>query len=152
MGFRYRKSYKAGPFRLNVSKSGVGWSFGGKGYRYTKKANGGKRVTTSIPGTGMSWVKESSSKKRKSTQLKAQAKEQQRERNIYRNQKESIKNYPASIQKHFKILMITLIPLLIIFCIFPIVFVFPVIIYLGYLLWVLFITLKYRIIHRSEFK
>lgn len=35
MGMRYRKSIKAGPFRINLSKSGMGWSVGGKGYRYT---------------------------------------------------------------------------------------------------------------------
>lgn len=58
MGFRYRKSKNFGPFRINISKSGVGWSVGGKGFRYTKKANGGTRTTTSIPGSGMSWVKD----------------------------------------------------------------------------------------------
>lgn len=60
MVFRYRKSKNFGPFRINLSKSGVGWSVGGKGFRYTKKANGGNRTTTSIPGSGISWVKESS--------------------------------------------------------------------------------------------
>ena len=35
MGMRYRKSIKAGPLRINLSKSGMGWSVGGKGYRYT---------------------------------------------------------------------------------------------------------------------
>lgn len=150
MGFRYRKSYKAGPFRLNVSKSGVGWSFGGKGYRYTKKVNGGTRVTKSIPGTGLSWVNETFDKSKKATSYSTQHKRKLNEHIREWNQKESIKNFPASIQKHFKILMITLIPLLILFCIFPIVFVFPVIIYLGYLLWVLFITLKYRITHKFK--
>lgn len=37
MGFRYRKSKNFGPFRINLSKSGVGWSVGGKGFRYTKR-------------------------------------------------------------------------------------------------------------------
>lgn len=60
MVFRYRKSKNFGPFRINLSKSGVGWSVGGKGFRYTKKANGGSRTTTSIPGSGISWVKDSS--------------------------------------------------------------------------------------------
>lgn len=59
MVFRYRKSKNFGPFRINLSKSGVGWSVGGKGFRYTKKANGGSRTTTSIPGSGISWVKDS---------------------------------------------------------------------------------------------
>ena len=43
MGFRFRKSFKTGPFRLNLSKSGIGWSVGGPGYRFTKKAGGGTK-------------------------------------------------------------------------------------------------------------
>lgn len=72
MGFRFRKSIKAGPLRINLSKSGVGYSVGGKGYRYTKKANGGTRTTTSIPGSGISYVKDSSKKKRGSTMKKSE--------------------------------------------------------------------------------
>lgn len=60
MGFRYRKSKHFGPFHINLSKSVVGWSLGGKWFRYTKKANGGNRTTASIPGSGISWVKDSS--------------------------------------------------------------------------------------------
>lgn len=63
MGFRFRKSIKAGPVRVNFSKSGVGYSVGGKGFRVTKKANGGIRTTTSIPGTGISYVSDSGSGK-----------------------------------------------------------------------------------------
>lgn len=67
MGFRYRKSINlGGGFRINFSKSGVGYSFGGKGVRYTKTARGTNRVTVSVPGTGLSWVEESGKKKRKS--------------------------------------------------------------------------------------
>ena len=58
MGFRFRKSKSFGPFRVNVSKSGVGWSFGNKWFRYTKKAGGGTRTTSTIPGTGISYVKD----------------------------------------------------------------------------------------------
>lgn len=65
MGVRYRKSKKVGPFRINFSKSGVGWSVGGKGFRYTKMANGRTRKTYSIPGTGISYVDESKSNKQK---------------------------------------------------------------------------------------
>ena len=54
MGYRYRKSFKLGPFRINLSKSGVGWSVGNKYARYTRKANGGTRITTTLPGTGIS--------------------------------------------------------------------------------------------------
>lgn len=66
MGVRFRKSIKAGPIRVNFSKSGVGYSVGGKGFRVTKKANGGVRTTTSIPGTGVSYVKDHGSSKRRS--------------------------------------------------------------------------------------
>ena len=58
MGFRFKKSIKAGPVRVNLSKSGVGYSIGGKGFRVTKKAKGGIRTTTSLPGTGISYVKD----------------------------------------------------------------------------------------------
>lgn len=59
MGFRFRKSKKVGPFRINMSQKGIGWSVGVKGLRYTKKAGGGTRVTASIPGTGISYVTDS---------------------------------------------------------------------------------------------
>ena len=60
MGFRYRKSINLGAgFRINFSKSGVGYSFGGKGFRCTRTARGTDRVTFSIPGTGISWTQES---------------------------------------------------------------------------------------------
>lgn len=59
MGMRFKKSIKAGPVRVNLSKSGVGYSVGWKGFRVTKKANGGIRTTTSIPGTGVSYVSDS---------------------------------------------------------------------------------------------
>lgn len=40
MGFRFYKSVNLGKgFRLNFSKSGVGYSFGTKGFRFTKRAN-----------------------------------------------------------------------------------------------------------------
>ena len=58
MGWRYRKSLNLGPFRLNFSKSGIGYSVGGKFARVTKKADGGMRTTSTIPGTGISHVKE----------------------------------------------------------------------------------------------
>lgn len=63
MGIRFRKSYKVGPLRINVSKSGIGWSIGGKGARFTKKANGGYRTTLSVPGSGIQYVKDFSSPK-----------------------------------------------------------------------------------------
>ena len=60
MGFRFRKSINlGGGFRVNLSKSGVGYSWGTKGVRFTKTAKGKRRTTLSIPGTGISYVTES---------------------------------------------------------------------------------------------
>jgi len=62
MGFRYRKSINlGGGFRVNLSKSGVGYSWGGKGFRVTKTASSRTRTTASIPGTGLLWTEESGS-------------------------------------------------------------------------------------------
>lgn len=58
MGVRFRKSFKAGPFRINFSKSGIGWSVGVKGARFAKKAGGGYRATASIPGTSILYSKD----------------------------------------------------------------------------------------------
>jgi hypothetical protein len=63
MGLRFRKSINMGPFRINLSKSGIGYSVGTKGVRVTKTAKGNTRTTFSIPGTGISYVKENSKKK-----------------------------------------------------------------------------------------
>lgn len=71
MGFRFRKSIKAGPLRVNLSKSGIGYSVGGKGYRYTKKAGGGTRTTTSIPGTGISYVQDSAGSNKRTSQARS---------------------------------------------------------------------------------
>lgn len=60
MGFRFRKSINlGGGFKINISKSGIGYSWGVKGYRVTKTARGTNRKTISIPGTGISYVEES---------------------------------------------------------------------------------------------
>lgn len=53
-----------GGFRINFSKSGIGYSWGIKGFRVTKTAKETTRTTTSIPGTGISYVTESKSNKR----------------------------------------------------------------------------------------
>ena len=70
MGFRFRKSFKAGPFRATISKSGISTSFGVKGARITKKANGNIMSTVGIPGTGLSYVSETSNKSKKKTKAK----------------------------------------------------------------------------------
>lgn len=59
MGIRFRKSINLGKgFRINMSKSGPGFSWGGKGFRLTKTAKGNIRGTAYIPGTGLSYQKE----------------------------------------------------------------------------------------------
>ncbi|MGV9990639.1 DUF4236 domain-containing protein [Streptomyces sp. NPDC003374] len=56
MGFSYRKSFKAGPFRVTASKSGISYSAGVKGVRVTKRANGRVQTTLSAPGTGLRYT------------------------------------------------------------------------------------------------
>ena len=58
MGIRFRKSINIGGLKLNISKSGIGYSFGKAGVRFTKTANGRSRQTYSIPKSGISYVKE----------------------------------------------------------------------------------------------
>lgn len=67
MGWRIRKSFGGKGFRVNVSKSGIGYSVGGKGFRVTKTAKGNIRTTYSIPGTGISYVTETSNRGKSST-------------------------------------------------------------------------------------
>lgn len=57
MAWSFRKSINLGPFRVNVGKSGVGYSVGGKGFRVGRKANGASFTSASIPGTGMRYQK-----------------------------------------------------------------------------------------------
>lgn len=72
MGLRFRKSINLGKhFRINLSSKGIGYSYGIKGYRHTVSADGKERITTSIPGTGLSSTKyintKSSAKKKSNT-------------------------------------------------------------------------------------
>ena len=55
MGFYYRKSVGLGPFRVNVSKSGIGYSVGGSGFRTGISAHGRRYSTFNIPGTGLGY-------------------------------------------------------------------------------------------------
>lgn len=64
MGFRFRKSINLGHgVRVNLSKSGIGYSVGAPWLRVTKTAKGRVRTTTSVPGTGISYVSETLTKK-----------------------------------------------------------------------------------------
>ncbi|MDF3291561.1 DUF4236 domain-containing protein [Streptomyces silvisoli] len=56
VGFSYRKSFRAGPFRVTASKSGLSYSAGIKGVRVTKWANGPVQTTFSTPETGMRYT------------------------------------------------------------------------------------------------
>ena len=55
MGFSYRKSVKVGPFRVNLSNRGVGYSVGVRGIRTGVSASGRSYTTVSLPGTGLSY-------------------------------------------------------------------------------------------------
>lgn len=51
-GWRLRKSFGSGPFRVSVGRRGVSGSVGGKGLRVTR-SRGRLRRTISLPGLGL---------------------------------------------------------------------------------------------------
>lgn len=51
VAFGSKKSKKAGPFRVTVSKSGVTGSVGGKVARVSSNTKRGKKATMRVPGT-----------------------------------------------------------------------------------------------------
>lgn len=56
MGFRFRRSIKIAPgIRLNLNSKSTSLRIGPKGLGYTFSSNGKKRVTASIPSTGISY-------------------------------------------------------------------------------------------------
>jgi hypothetical protein len=57
MGFTYRKSLNFGPFRVNLSKSGLGYSVGGRGFRVGTTAREKKYTSFSIPRSGVGYRK-----------------------------------------------------------------------------------------------
>ena len=64
MGLRFGKSIRIGKYiRLNISRSGIGFSAGVKGLRIGTGPRG-TRFTASLPGTGLSYVKQFSSGKK----------------------------------------------------------------------------------------
>lgn len=65
MGFNFRKSINlGGGVKLNLGKKSVGISAGVKGARVSVNSKGRKSATLSIPGTGISYTR-TSTKKRK---------------------------------------------------------------------------------------
>jgi hypothetical protein len=80
MGMRYRKSIKIGGVRVNLNKKCIGVSAGVPGFRVSANTKGQRRTTVSAPGTGLSYVSQSKSKKqpkaspgRKATQPRSAA-------------------------------------------------------------------------------
>lgn len=66
MGLRYRRSKNIGGFRVTMSQAGVSCSVGGKGVRYTRRADGRTQTTLSAPGTGLYYTQtEGQSRKKK---------------------------------------------------------------------------------------
>ena len=55
MGFFFRKSIGRGPFRINLSKRGIGFSVGVRGLRIGRSSTGRTYTRASIPGTGVGW-------------------------------------------------------------------------------------------------
>lgn len=59
MGLRFRKSINLpGGFRINLSKSGAGFSWGVKGAGVTRIAKGKTQAAVSIPGAGISYAQD----------------------------------------------------------------------------------------------
>lgn len=56
MGWSFHKSIKIGPFRINIGKTGVGFSVGSHGFRTGVKSNGSTYRSISIPGTGIRYT------------------------------------------------------------------------------------------------
>jgi Protein of unknown function (DUF4236) len=55
--FRFRRSIKLGPgVRMNLSKTGVGMSFGVPGARRSIHSSGRQTASVGIPGTGLGYV------------------------------------------------------------------------------------------------
>ncbi len=59
MGWSYRKSVNLGPFRVNLSKSGIGYSVGGRGFRTGVSSRGRSYRSFSLPGTGVRYYSSS---------------------------------------------------------------------------------------------
>lgn len=57
MSWIFRKVFRAGPFRVTLSKAGVGMSWGIPGFRFGVSPSGRKYFSIGIPGTGLYFVK-----------------------------------------------------------------------------------------------
>ena len=69
MGLRFHKSFNVLPgVRVNISKSGLSLSIGGAPMTINFR-KGGSRVTTSVPGTGISYTTGTSGERSRSSVL-----------------------------------------------------------------------------------
>lgn len=57
MGWRIGRTIRLGPFRWNLSRRGVGVSWGFPGFRYGVNAYGRRYISIGIPGTGIHFYK-----------------------------------------------------------------------------------------------
>jgi hypothetical protein len=56
VGFRFQRRIKLLPgLAINLSKSGVGFSVGGRGFHAGIDSKGRRYTSASLPGTGISW-------------------------------------------------------------------------------------------------
>jgi hypothetical protein len=56
VGFRFQRRIKIPPsLAITISKSGVGFSAGGRGFHTGIDAKGRRYTSASLPGTGISW-------------------------------------------------------------------------------------------------
>lgn len=67
MGWSFRRSISLGPFRINLSKSGISYSVGMAGFRTGVNAKGRRYSSVSIPGTGVRYQKTHGGKSKSKT-------------------------------------------------------------------------------------
>jgi len=66
MGWNLRKTKKFFPFRISLTKTGIGLSTGIKGARISRHSSGRGRTQITLPGTGIYYRKDRRWKKAKS--------------------------------------------------------------------------------------
>lgn len=99
MGFRFRKSVKIAPgFKVNLSKSGVSASFGGRG-NTVNISKRGVRSTYTIPGTDISYVTQTSSSNNRNRAVYKELLKQQKEEEKQRLLTEAKEGYAAFQEK-----------------------------------------------------
>jgi hypothetical protein len=57
MPLRFYRRFRAGPFRMNLSRRGVSYSFGGRGLWLTVGPRNG-RASIGVPSTGLYWYQQ----------------------------------------------------------------------------------------------